>query len=54
MLGFKTYIYNCKYGNRKYCGNSQFNTYSVCSAILYNCTYMLTEGVIQTVPLSIQ
>ena len=35
MLVFKTYIYNCKYGNRKYCGNSQFNTYSVCSAVLY-------------------
>ena len=35
MLVFKTYIYNCKYGNRKYCGNSQFNTYSVCSAVPY-------------------
>ena len=39
--------------NRKYCGNSQFNTYSVCSAVLTTVTKE-TKGVVQTVSLSIQ
>ena len=56
MLVFKTYIYNCKYSNRKYCSNSQFNTYFCSQCCSINCTnrQLETKGVIQTVSLSIQ
>ena len=41
-------LHYCKYSNRKYCGNSQFNMYSVCSTLLTTVTKE-TKGVVQTV-----